>query len=73
MKVVGFTIVRNAAMFDYPIKESLESLLPLCDEVYVGIGNSEDDTLSLVKSIGSEKIKIIESVWDDPCAREEYC
>lgn len=65
MKVVGFTIVRNAIKFDYPVVESLNSLLPLCDEVIVSVGQSEDDTLNLIKSIGSPKIKIIESVWDD--------
>lgn len=65
MKAVGFTIVRNAIKFDYPVVESLNSLLPLCDEVIVSVGQSEDDTLNLIKSIGSPKIKIIESVWDD--------
>jgi hypothetical protein len=65
MKVVGFTIVRNAIKLDYPIMESLASLLPLCDEIIVSVGKSEDDTLNLIKGIPSEKIKIIESVWDD--------
>ncbi|HSY77247.1 MAG TPA: glycosyltransferase family 2 protein [Bacteroidia bacterium] len=65
MKVVGFTIVRNAIKLDYPVMESLASLLPLCDEVIVSIGKSEDDTLNLIKSIPSDKIKIVESVWDD--------
>jgi hypothetical protein len=65
MKVVGFTIVRNAIKLDYPIMESLASLLPVCDEVIVSVGKSEDDTLNLVKGIPSAKIKVIESVWDD--------
>jgi len=65
MFVSGFTIVRNAIQFDYPVVEAVRSILPLCDEVVVAVGNSEDDTLSLVKSIGSEKIRIIETVWDD--------
>ena len=29
------------------------------------MGNSDDNTLELIKSISSPKIKIIESVWDD--------
>jgi hypothetical protein len=33
--------------------------------VVVAVGNSDDDTLELIKSIGSEKIVIIETVWDD--------
>lgn len=65
MFVSGFTIVRNAVKFDYPVKESIESVLPLCDEVIVLIGNSEDETLALIESIGSEKIKIHHSVWDN--------
>lgn len=65
MKVAGFTIVRNAIKLDYPVLESLASLLPLCDEVIVSVGKSDDDTLNLIKNIASPKIKIIESVWDD--------
>jgi len=65
MKVSGFTIIRNALKYDFPVVESIRSILPLCDEVIVGVGNSEDNTLELIKSIQSPKIKIIESVWDD--------
>ena len=65
MKVSGFTFVRNAVKFDYPVIEAISSILPLCDEVVVCIGKSDDDTLGLVKSIASDKIKIIHSVWDD--------
>lgn len=65
MKVSGFTIVRNAIKYDYPIVEAILSILPLCDEMIVAIGNSEDNTLDLIKSIDSPKIKIIETVWDD--------
>jgi hypothetical protein len=65
MKVSGFTIVRNAIKFDYPIVEAINSILPLCDEVIVAIGKSEDNTLELIKSIKSTKIKIIETVWND--------
>ncbi len=65
MKVCGFTIVRNAVRFDYPVLESICSLLPLVDEMLVAVGNSEDDTLALIKGIGSPKIRIMESNWDD--------
>ena len=51
MKVTGFTIVRNAIKFDYPIVEAITSILPLCDEFVVAVGNSEDTTLDLIKSI----------------------
>ncbi len=65
MKVAGFSFVRNAIKYDYPIVEAITSILPVCDEFIVAVGNSEDATLELIKSIPSEKIKIIETVWDD--------
>ena len=65
MKVAGFTIIRNAIKFDYPVVEAITSILPICDEFIVAIGNSEDETLQLIKSINSPKIKIIETVWND--------
>jgi len=65
MKVTGFTIIRNAIKYDYPVVEAITSVLPLCDEFLVSVGNSEDGTLELIKSIASPKIKIMESVWDD--------
>ncbi len=63
--VVGFTIVRNAQKYDYPVVESICSILPICDEFIVSIGNSDDATEQLIRDIGSDKIKIIHSVWDD--------
>jgi phosphatidylserine decarboxylase len=65
MKVAGFTIIRNAIKFDYPVIEAITSILPICDEFIVAVGNSEDETLQLIKGINSPKIKIIETVWDD--------
>ena len=65
VKISGFTIVRNAIKYDYPIVEAITSILPICDEVIVAVGRSEDATLELIRSIDSPKIKIIETVWDD--------
>ena len=65
MKVSGFTFIRNAITFDYPIIEAITSVLPLCDEFIVALGNSSDDTEQLIRSIKSPKIKIIATVWDD--------
>lgn len=65
MKIAGFTIIRNAIKFDYPVIEAIRSILPICDEFIVAVGNSEDDTLQLIKNINSPKIKIIETIWDD--------
>lgn len=64
MKISGFTIIRNAVMNDYPIVEAIKSILPVVDEMIILVGDSEDDTLSLMESINDPKIKIHHSVWD---------
>lgn len=64
MKVSGFSFIRNGIKYDYPIVEAIKSVLPICDEFVVAVGNSEDDTLSLVRDI-DPKIRIIETIWDD--------
>ncbi len=65
MKVSGFTFIRNAVKFDYPVVEAITSVLPMVDEFIVMAGNSEDCTNELIASIPSDKIKIFHSVWDD--------
>lgn len=65
MRVAGFTIIRNALKYDYPVVEAITSILPICDAFYVGVGNSDDGTKALIESIGSSKIIIIDTVWDD--------
>jgi glycosyltransferase involved in cell wall biosynthesis len=65
VKVSGFTFVRNAIQLDYPVIEAITSILPLCDEFIVAVGKSDDGTLELIQSIPSDKIRIIETVWDD--------
>jgi hypothetical protein len=64
VKLSGFTIVRNGVKLDFPIIASIKSLLPICDEVVVNVGKSEDDTLDVVRSIEDPRIRIIESDWD---------
>ncbi|KAF0198866.1 MAG: hypothetical protein FD170_3965 [Bacteroidetes bacterium] len=65
MKVSGFTFIRNAIKYDYPVVEAITSVLPLCDEFVVAVGNSDDNTRGLIECIGSPKIRIIDTVWDD--------
>lgn len=64
MKISGFTIIKNAVANDYPVVEAITSILPVVDEMVVLVGDSEDGTKDLIKSIGSDKIKIFDSVWD---------
>lgn len=65
MKVTGFSFVKNAVRFEYPVIESIQSILPLCDEFVIAIGKCDDGTLELIQSIDDKKIKIIETEWDD--------
>ena len=65
MKVTGFSFIRNAIKYQYPVKESILSILPLVDEYIIAVGNSEDGTREMIQSIASDKIKIIDTVWDE--------
>lgn len=65
MKVAGFTIARNVVRADYPLKEAIYSVIDLCDEFVVAVGQSDDDTLNHVRGFNDPRIRIIETVWDD--------
>jgi glycosyltransferase involved in cell wall biosynthesis len=64
MLVSGFTVIRNAELMGYPVKESIKSLLPLVDEMIIGIGQSDDNTRKIIEEINDPKIKIFDSHWD---------
>ncbi|MDI9340475.1 MAG: glycosyltransferase family 2 protein [Sediminibacterium sp.] len=65
MKVAGFSIIRNAVKFDYPVVEAITSILPICDAFYISVGQSDDGTKALIQSINSPKLVIIDTIWDD--------
>ncbi|MBP6455264.1 MAG: glycosyltransferase family 2 protein [Chitinophagaceae bacterium] len=65
MFISGFTFIKDAIIYDYPIVEAINSILPICDEVVVAVGKSTDETLELIKNIHPIKIKIIETQWDE--------
>ncbi len=64
MRISGFSFVRNGVKLGYPVKESILSILPICDEFIISVGKGEDDTPEQIASIGDPKIKIIDTVWD---------
>jgi len=70
MKVSGFTFCRDAVKFDYPVVESIRSILPLVDEYVVNVGKSDDGTRERIQSIGDPKIRIIDSVWDESLRKD---
>jgi hypothetical protein len=64
MKISGFTIIKDAVKNDYPIEEAIRSILPIVDEMIVSVGDCTDGTEELIRSIASDKIKIVHSTWD---------
>lgn len=64
MYVSGFTFVKNAVQLDYPVVQAIKSILPLCDEIVVAVGKSEDNTRDLVASI-SDKVRIVDTEWNE--------
>ena len=59
-------------MHGYPFIQSIQSALPLCDEYVVNVGDSDDDTLNMVKAINSPKIRIIHSHWNEQMKTKGY-
>jgi len=59
-------MVRNATKLYYPVKASIQSILPIVDEfvIALGKGDADDHTLEEILQIGSDKIKIIHTTWD---------
>jgi Glycosyl transferase family 2 len=70
MKISGFTFCRNAVLYDYPVVESIRSILPIVDEFVVNVGRCGDGTLELIRSIGDPKVRIVESVWDETLRKD---
>jgi hypothetical protein len=65
MKVTGFTFIKNAVKYDYPIVEAINSILPVCDEFVIAVGKSSDETMDLITGMNNNKIRIISTEWDE--------
>lgn len=57
---------KNALKLYYPMKQSVQSILPIVDEFIVVLGDSDadDGTRREIESIGSPKIRIVDTIWD---------
>jgi glycosyltransferase involved in cell wall biosynthesis len=66
--ISGFTFIRNGVELGFPFEASIRSLLPLVDEFVVVVGKSNDDTLARIHAIGSSKIRVIETIWNERMA-----
>lgn len=65
MKISGFSFVKNGSSLYYPVVESIRSILPIVDEFYIAVGKSDDDTREQIIRINNDKIKIIDTVWEE--------
>ena len=72
MKVSAFTFIRNGQILGYPFLQSIKSVLPIVDEFVINVGQSEDETLTLIQSIDSQKIRIIQSKWNETMQDRGY-
>ncbi|MBN2272832.1 MAG: hypothetical protein JXR41_03205 [Bacteroidales bacterium] len=66
MTISGFTMGKNARKLYYPMKQAVMSILPIVDEFIVVLGDSDadDTTREEILSIGSPKVRIIDTIWD---------
>ena len=66
MKISGFTMGKNTSKLYYPMDAAIKSILPICDEFIVALGDSDEDdhTREVIEKIGDPKIKIVDTVWD---------
>lgn len=65
IRISGFSYIRNGFRFGFPFVHSIRSVLPVCDEFVVAVGESDDGTREAIQAIGSEKIRIIDTRWDE--------
>lgn len=66
MRISGFTFIKNALAYDFPVVESVRSVLPVVDEFIIVAGDSIDATDSLLAEAfaGEPKVRIVHTVWD---------
>ncbi|UCH81985.1 MAG: hypothetical protein JSW20_04995 [Nitrospiraceae bacterium] len=65
MRVSGFTFLRNAHSLGYPFIQSISSILPIVDEFVIALGPCTDETEKMVRDIGSPKVRIIHTQWNE--------
>ncbi|MBC7919608.1 MAG: hypothetical protein H7Z75_00800 [Ferruginibacter sp.] len=65
MKISGFSYIRNGFTYGYPFLQAVQSILPLCHEFVIAVGDSTDGTREAVVGLNSPKIKIVDTVWDE--------
>ena len=69
--ISGVTFIKNGLTLGYPIRESIESIAPICDEVIINVGfddielSKDDGTWDYLKRhFKGEKYIFLKSYWD---------
>ena len=65
MKISGFSYIRNGFTYQYPFLEAIQSILPLCNEFVVAVGDSTDGTREAIEALGDPRIRIVDTIWDE--------
>lgn len=65
IKISGFSYVRNGFNYGVPFIQAINSILPICDEMVIAVGDSNDGTREALVALNNPKIKIIDTIWDD--------
>lgn len=74
MSLSGLVPIRNGLRLDYCFQEAIKSLLPVCDEVVVSDGESDDGTQELLREWATRepKIKLCVYPWPNPVAKIDF-
>ena len=69
--VSGITFIKNGLTLGYPIKESIESIEPICDEIIINVGfensnlTGDDGTYECLRdTFNHPKFVFMKSFWD---------
>lgn len=65
MTISGFSYIRNGFTYQYPFLESIQSIIGICDEFVIAVGDSTDGTREAIEALNNPKIRIIDTVWDE--------
>jgi hypothetical protein len=64
MSICGFSFGKDLVKLNFPVVESVRSILPICDRFVFVVGRGDDGTRELVASI-DPKVEIIDSEWSN--------
>lgn len=65
IRLSGFTFLRDAERLGYPFEQSIRSVLPICDEFVIALGQGSDRTRERLLAMNEPKLRIIDTVWNE--------